>query len=130
MGDPFIKVMIAEARGDVSNSKYYVRFHKIWFFEVSLTFEFVKMAGSLQLSTLFQYCLVQMVLNLYQKQTKVNILSFRGFWALSFSELSYCWLPDDVVLKHPLFPTNQWCFCCWFPVWNKILHTIGGSSCC
>ena len=37
------------------------------------------MAGSLQLSTLFQYCLVQMVLNLYQKQTNVNILSFRGF---------------------------------------------------
>ena len=29
MGDPFIKGMIAEAHGDVSNSKYYVRFHKI-----------------------------------------------------------------------------------------------------
>ena len=43
---------------------------KFGLFEVSLTLEFVEVAGPLQLSTLFQYWLVQLALNFYQKQTK------------------------------------------------------------
>ena len=39
--------------------------NKFDLFEVSLTLEFVEVAGPLQLSTLLQYCLVQLALNLY-----------------------------------------------------------------